>query len=240
MQSFARKFGEYSRDNDLWALPGWLSSLMTSLPFLGKAIGAVSCGWIAERFGRRLAVLGLVILSFVGVTLQTSATTAAQFTVGRFISFGMTGMTIVVVPIYQGETAPRVLRGMMTSTLQLMIIFGQLVASLVNYGTQHITTDKGWQIPVGLQFVAPTIILCLLPFMPESPRWLISKDRFEEAKQSLRRIRNKGTTDAEIDLEIEAVHHSHTSVGKGTWSEVFDEENRVNAFAMVYTLCTTR
>lgn len=183
-------------------------------------------------------LLGLVILSFVGVTLQTSATTAAQFTVGRFISFGMTGMTIVVVPIYQGETAPRVLRGMMTSTLQLMIIFGQLVASLVNYGTQHITTDKGCQIPVGLQFVAPTIILCLLPFMPESPRWLISKDRFKEAKQSLRRIRNKGTIDADIDLEIAAVHRSHTSVGKGTWSEVFDEENRVNAFAMVYTLCT--
>lgn len=83
----------------------------------------------------------------------------------------MTGMTIVVVPIYTGETSPKVLRGMMTSTLQLMIVFGQLVASLVNFGTQHIPSDMGWRIPVGIQFIAPAIILGLLPLVPESPRW---------------------------------------------------------------------
>lgn len=106
-----------------------------------------------------------------GVLLQTTATTAAQFTIGRFISFGMTGMTIVVVPIYLSETAPKVLRGMMTSTLQLMIIFGQVIASLVNFGTQHIPSDAGWRIPVGLQFIAPALILAFLPAVPESPRW---------------------------------------------------------------------
>lgn len=83
----------------------------------------------------------------------------------------MTGMTIVVVPIYQAETAPKMLRGMMASTLQLMIVGGQLVASLVTYGTQSLTSDKAWQIPVGLQFVAPAIIVAFLPFVPESPRW---------------------------------------------------------------------
>jgi SP family sugar:H+ symporter-like MFS transporter len=110
-----------------------------------------------------------IILS--GVLLQTTASTAAQFIVGRFISFGMTGMTIIVVPIYQAETSPKSLRGMMTSTLQLMIIGGQVVASLVTYGTQRIAGDASWQIPVGLQFVAPSIIVGLLPFVPESPRW---------------------------------------------------------------------
>ena len=85
----------------------------------------------------------------------------------------MTGMTIVVVPIYQAETAPKALRGMMTSTLQLMIVGGQLVASLVTFGTQHIQSQRGWQIPVGLQFIAPAIIVVLLPFVPESPRWYV-------------------------------------------------------------------
>lgn len=111
---------------------------------------------------------------YSGVLLQTTATTAAQFTIGRFISFGMTGMTIVVVPIYLSETAPKALRGMMTSTLQLMIIFGQVVASLVNFGTQNIPSDAGWRIPVGLQFIAPGLILALLPAVPESPRWLVT------------------------------------------------------------------
>lgn len=106
-----------------------------------------------------------------GVLLQTTATTAAQFTTGRFISFGMTGMTIIVVPIYHSETSPKALRGTMTSTLQLMIVLGQVVASLVTFGTQHISSNAAWQIPVGLQFVAPSVILAFLPFVPESPRW---------------------------------------------------------------------
>jgi hypothetical protein len=80
-------------------------------------------------------------------------------------------MTIIVVPIYQGEISPKVLRGMMTSTLQLMIVFGQVVASLVCLGTKTIPSNASWRIPVGLQFVAPSIIVALLPFMPESPRW---------------------------------------------------------------------
>ena len=193
MQSFGKRFGECNDTTGTCALPAWLSSLMTSLPFLGKAMGAIACGPIAERFGRKTAVLVLAILSFMsvlshhppdctpqiadtvlssGVLLQTTATTAAQFTIGRFISFAMTGMTIVVVPIYQGEVAPRSLRGMMGSTLQLMITAGQLVAALVTYGTKGISSNAAWQIPVGLQFIAPSIIVVLLPLVPESPRWL--------------------------------------------------------------------
>ena len=106
-----------------------------------------------------------------GVVLQTSATTAVQFTIGRFISFGMTGMTIVVVPIYQSETAPKALRGLMTSSLQLMILLGALVASLVTWGTASMESNAAWIIPVALQFFAPIFLLILWFWVPESPRW---------------------------------------------------------------------
>jgi MFS transporter, SP family, sugar:H+ symporter len=105
------------------------------------------------------------------VTLQTSATTAAQFTVGRIINFAMTGFCIVVTPIYQSECAPAYLRGMISATIQFQISFGQTVASLINFGTQNMKGDKSWQIPIGLQFIVPVVILALLPLMPESPRW---------------------------------------------------------------------
>ncbi|KAH8812767.1 general substrate transporter [Xylogone sp. PMI_703] len=234
MAAFGRKFGECN-SKGACALPAWLSSLMTSLPFLGKALGAIACGPIAEKLGRKHAVLVLAILSFIGVLLQTTATTSAQFIVGRFISFGMTGMTIVVVPIYQAETSPKVLRGMMTSTLQLMIVGGQLVASLVTYGTKNISGDASWHIPVGLQFIAPAIIVALLPFVPESPRWLLSRGRAEEAKVALRKLR-KGASEAEIDFEIDALQHTHSVEYKGSWSEVFNKQNRVRTMVAIIAM----
>jgi hypothetical protein len=76
-----------------------------------------------------------------------------MFTIGRVITFGMTGMAIIVVPIYNAETCPQVLRGMFNSTLQLMISLGSLVASFVTYGTENTPGDPGWRIPTGLQFI---------------------------------------------------------------------------------------
>jgi len=105
------------------------------------------------------------------VVLQTSATTAGQFTLGRCLNFATTGLTIVVVPIYLAETSPPELRGMMNSTIQLMIVLGQVVASLVNLRTKSIQSNAGWQIPVGLQFVPAFVLLVLWPILPESPRW---------------------------------------------------------------------
>lgn len=198
---------------------------MTATPFFGKLIGAICCGAIAERWGRKTAIVILACISIVGCTLQTSATTSAQFTLGRIINFAMTGFCIVVVPIYQAECAPKELRGLINSTIQMVIIFGQTVASLVNFGTKNIPSDASWRIPVGLQLLIPLIILALLPFVPESPRWLLAKDRHEEAIVSLRRLRKKGAPETEILEEIEFLRHANANVGKGTWAEVFNKSN---------------
>ncbi|KAL9562649.1 hypothetical protein ACKAV7_013213 [Fusarium commune] len=123
-------------------------------------------------------------------------------------------MTIVVVPIYQVETAPNSLRGLVTSSLQLMILLGSLVASLVTWGTSSIKTNAAWHIPVGLQFLAPTFLLALWFWVPESPRWLLAKDRVEDATRSLRRIR-KDKSEEDIEFEIQAIQHAHSNDHKG-------------------------
>jgi MFS transporter, SP family, sugar:H+ symporter len=169
----------------------------------------------------------MLISSTSGVILQVSATSAAQFTIGRVVTYGMTGMAIVVVPIYQAETAPKVLRGMFGSTIQLMIVFGQLIATLVTFSTQHIRGSRGWHIPIGLQLIMPALIITLLPLLPESPRWLLSRGRRDDAVSSLGRLRKVEADELETEMETIAYAHAASGgQGRATWAEVFNARNR--------------
>lgn len=151
-----------------------------------------------------------------------------MFTIGRVITFGMTGMAIVVVPIYQAETAPGPLRGMFASTIQLNIAIGTLIASVVILGTKAIDGNAAWLIPIGLQLPIPVIFLALIPLLPESPRWLLSRGRREEAAKNLRKLRN-GVAEAELERELQALAYAHHNEQKGSWAEVFDKNNRVGS-----------
>lgn len=86
---------------------------------------------------------------YSGVLLQITATTVAQFTIGRMMCYAMTGICVNVMPAFMAECAPACLRGMVTAQLQMQIVVAQLVASGVNYGTSTIKTNAGWQISIG-------------------------------------------------------------------------------------------
>lgn len=233
--AFAKKFGRLDPKTGLYLLPSYLSSVMTATPFIGKLIGALACGPICERWGRRAALAVLACISVVGVVLQVSATTAAQFTVGRVVNFAMTGFCIIVVPVYQAECTPPPLRGLTTSIIQMMIILGQLVASLINLGTKSIPSDTSWRIPVGLQLVTPAVLLALWPLVPESPRWLLARSRDDDARSSLRKL-HSSSSDRELALALQHLRESLADTQKGPWSEVFDQNNRLRTFIAVVAM----
>ncbi|SCV48752.1 uncharacterized protein FFFS_08755 [Fusarium fujikuroi] len=101
----------------------------------------------------------ILLLTIENGVLQTTATTAVQLHHRTLHLFAMTGMTIVVVPIYQTETAPEALWGLITSLVQLIILLGSLVASLVTCGTSSMKTSTAWHIPVALQLLVPVFLL---------------------------------------------------------------------------------
>lgn len=100
--------------------------------------------------------------------LQISATTAAQFTVGRITCYFMTGkmpsiisfsyvliclgICMLMIPSYLAETAPQELRGLIGGQIQIQIMFSQVVANLINYGTKQLDTNACWMIPLGRFF----------------------------------------------------------------------------------------
>ncbi|PMB71827.1 High-affinity glucose transporter ght2 [Beauveria bassiana] len=209
---------------------------MTATPFIGKLIGALVCGPICERWGRRTALAGLACISVVGVTLQTSATTTVQFTIGRIVNFAMTGFCIIVVPVYQAECTPPQLRGLTTSMMQMMIVLGQLVSSLINLGTKSIPSDASWRVPVGLQLVTPALLLVLWPLIPESPRWLLARNREGDAKESLRALHKGRLSEGDLRESLQTLRENLADTQKGPWREMFEGKNRVRTFIAVMAM----
>lgn len=105
-------------------------------------------------------------------------------------------------PIYIGELAPPEIRGMIMSFWQMFYSVGSFIAYWVNYASQEHVTRLGewdWRMVVIWQLLMPILIVAQLPFIPETPRWYIKHDKVENARASLRRVRD---SEQEIENEV--------------------------------------
>ena len=187
-----------SEDFGLTALS---EGLVVASLMVGAAFGAVFGGRVADAWGRRktiLALAGVFILGTVGCVLAP----AAAFLIGaRFVLGLAVGGASATVPVYLGEIAPSEKRGSYVTRNEVMIVGGQLAAFIINAAIfnffGHIDSIWRWMLLVAL---APAIALLVgMIFQPESPRWLISQGRTEEALAVLKQVRSPERAEAEID-----------------------------------------
>jgi SP family myo-inositol transporter-like MFS transporter 13 len=167
--------------------------LITSITSGGAFIGAVAAGLTADRFGRKIAIYIGCFLFIVGAVLQAAAYSLAQMTVGRLVvGFGV-GSAAMIVPLYIAEVAPAKYRGRMIGLDNMSITGGQLVS--YGIGAALAKVPHGWRAMVALGAVPAIVLICLLPFCPESPRQLIYHDKHDEAAAVIQRIFPQGTQD---------------------------------------------
>jgi sugar porter (SP) family MFS transporter len=140
----------------------------------------------------------------IGVALQTAAPTMGCMLVGRIVGGMSIGLLSMSVPLYNTEIAPPKIRGFIVGLSQQMLGIGFIVANWVGYGTQFMSTDAAWRIPIGLQMVPAGLLLVGIQFLPQSPRWLIEVGRDEEAREVIRQLHGAKTdiTAAEADDEF--------------------------------------
>jgi sugar porter (SP) family MFS transporter len=134
------------------------------------------------------------------------------------------GMISVLVPLYQSEMAPKWIRGALVCAYQLAITVGLFIASIVNNFSSSIDNAACFRIPVAMQFIWAGILFLGLVILPETPRYLIKRNRHAEAADSLSRIRRLDITHPaliEEIAEIEANHAYELSLGPSTYRDVF-------------------
>ncbi|RPA85508.1 general substrate transporter [Ascobolus immersus RN42] len=234
MDYFQKEFATEFQDNGEWKLSSGQTSLVVSILSLGTFFGALTAAPTADVLGRRLGLVASCAIFSVGVALQTAATAIPLFAAGRAIAGFGVGIVSAIVPLYQSESAPKWIRGTIVGAYQLAITIGLLLAACVNQATHEMPTKASYRIPVALQFLWAAILAGGMLALPETPRYLIKKDRYEDALKSLGKLRkldpNHESVKAELD-EIKANYEHELSIAGGTgYADLFKGRNRYRLF----------
>lgn len=189
------------------AMEGWVVSSM----MVGAVIGALSAGWVSKSLGRRKALLLSSLLFILGALVAVIAHSITVLVIGRVLLGLAVGVASFTAPLYLSEVTPERIRGTTISFYQLMVTVGILAAFVSNAAFSYI---ESWRWMFGV-LVIPAVLLFLGALsVPNSPRWLAARDRFDEARNVLSRLR--GTT-AEVDYEMgeiqEAIEQESESRG---------------------------
>ena len=193
--------------------------LVTSLLLIGAVIGALFAGRIADRIGRRQAILIAAVIFIIGVLLAAFTPDFATLLVARIVIGLAVGGASMVVPLYIGEAAPPRNRGGLVSLNQLAITIGILVSYLLDYWLGWHTTwhlfghgVANWRLMFGLAVIPAILLFIGMIFQRESPAWLVRKGRDKQARAVLARLREPGDIDGEIREIQEVSAAEHTSV----------------------------
>ncbi len=196
------------------ALPAFEKGIVVSAILLGAIFGAAFIGNLSDKYGRRKMVLAASAIFAAGAILSAFAPNAVILIAARVLLGTAVGGASALVPVYLAEMAPARLRGSLSALNQLLITVGILTAYIVNLVFVDFT--HGWRIMLGFAALPAVILFCGTLFMPESPRWLISKGKDKEAKEILDALR-KGQG---VDEEIREIKENNAKEGGG-FKELF-------------------
>lgn len=182
-----------------------LSSLMQeiviSAVLLGAIFGTATSGMIGDKYGRKKTIIVSAFIFAIGGIITALAPDPIILCIGRVFLGVAVGVASCVAPLYISESAPDRMRGALVFLFQLAITLGILAAYLVDYALVDVA--HGWRWMLGLSAVPATILWLGMFSMPESPRWLVSQNRMEEAKSVLGRLRGGASIETEL-REIKA------------------------------------
>ncbi|MBF0802847.1 MULTISPECIES: sugar porter family MFS transporter [unclassified Neisseria] len=206
----------------------------------GTVIGALFGGWPSNALGRKktLIIIGILYtVSAIGSALVSDPWSFAFF---RFIGGLGVGASTIAAPAYVSEIAPADKRGRLVAMYQFNIVFGILSAFLSNYAFAKMGLgDTAWRWMVGIEALPALIYTLMVCTVPMSPRWLMMKGRFSEAREVLQKIDPGRDIDSVIEAGREDAAHGSESIWQSKYRFIvllafliafFNQFSGINAF----------
>jgi sugar porter (SP) family MFS transporter len=180
---------------------GMIIGLITSSVMLGAIFGGILAGRVSDKLGRRKMILISAIIFVVGSILSGIAPHDGNYflIISRVILGIAVGASSALVPAYMSEMAPAKYRGQLSGINQTMIVSGMLISYIVDYFLRELPIEIGWRLMLSIAAIPALILYLGVLKLPESPRFLIKKGKFEEAKTVLTHIRNNQDVEKEYN-----------------------------------------
>ncbi|KAH8809347.1 hexose transporter [Xylogone sp. PMI_703] len=183
--------------------------LLNAIQSVGSICSLPYAPYLADAIGRKRTILFGSCFVALGVALQTGAQNIGMFIAGRFFIGHGSSVTIVASPLLITELCHPSQRGKVTAIFNTFWYFGSLIAAWTTYGTLRILNDWSWRLPSMLQAVPSLLQLTLIWWLPESPRFLVSKERYDEALNIMAKYHANGDcTDEWLRFEFAEIRSS--------------------------------
>ncbi|KAK5461146.1 hypothetical protein LTS15_003209 [Exophiala xenobiotica] len=177
--------------------------------FTGSLFGLYYQAYICDRFGRKMSLANAAVFTIIGGAMLAGSVHIAMLIVFRFVAGFGASQFVGTVPIMMSEMSPPHHRGLFVGMFSVAISAGYTLSSVLGVGFYFVSGGGAqWRVPFALCTVLSVVTLALLPWIPESPRWLVMQDRTDEAARIIRRLhgsRKDMASDHFASLEIEQI-----------------------------------
>ncbi|PYI06706.1 general substrate transporter [Aspergillus sclerotiicarbonarius CBS 121057] len=224
LQSFAKTFPQMNTLTTTGAQQHYNSTIqgtVVALYTVGGIFGSLSCIYLGDLLGRRRVIFLASVMSIIGALLMATSFGLAQFIVARVVLGLGTGGYVATVPVWQAEISQAGKRGAHVVTDGIFIGAGITISLWIDFGFYFVTgSSVSWRFPLAFQIVLSLMVMAFIVVFPESPRWLIKRNRTEEAREILAALADVDPADESITLAMRDIERSLARSGSGSWKDM--------------------
>jgi SP family general alpha glucoside:H+ symporter-like MFS transporter len=209
--AFANRYGQKTSDGDYQVTAPWQSGLSNGAN-VGEILGLFINGIVSERYGYRFTMIASLSALTCFIFVPFFASDIETLEVGEILMGIPWGVFQTLTTAYASEVCPVVLRGYLTTYVNVCWGIGQLIAAGVLRGLLNRSDQWAYRIPFALQWMWPVPLIVGICFAPESPWWLVRKDRADDARKALLRLTSSRSDilDSTFDVDQTIAMMVHT------------------------------